>query len=42
MEPIYAQLLDLIETLEVVVEWLEVGWCKAPVEIDEEVAAVRE
>lgn len=39
MEVVYAQLLDAVETLEVVVEWLEVGRREVLVDVNEEVAA---
>ena len=40
IEPVYAQFLDLVETLKVVVERLEIGGCKILVEVDIEVTAV--
>ena len=42
MKPVYAQFLDSVETLEVVVELSEVSRCKVLVEIDGEVTAVRD
>ena len=42
MEPVYAQLLDPVETLEMVVEGLEVNRCKVLVEVYKEATAVRQ
>ena len=42
MEPVYAQFVDPIEMLEVVVEWLEVSRGRVPVGVDVEVASVRQ
>ena len=40
VEPIDAQFLDLVETLKVVVERLEIVGCKILVEVDMKVTAV--
>jgi len=41
VEPVYAQFLELVETLEVVVEWFEDCWGEVLVDVNEEMTSVR-
>ena len=40
MEPVYAQFLDPVESLEVVAERLEVGGCEVLAEVNKQLTAV--
>jgi hypothetical protein len=42
VEPVYAQFLDLVETLEVVADRPEVSWGKVLADVDGEVASIRQ